>query len=89
MGLLDQQPNQPATQEDLLAILAAVVRAYGMQESTGRGSKAIVDIHEIEAAKKTLKLGNIKIYLLESGIATSLDRPAMTPTNRFVIEVIE
>lgn len=92
MSLLDSQPEATAlSKEDLIILLTAVVRAYGMQEANGRGSKVIVDQYEAEAAYQILRKDNFKVHKLEPGAITIFDKDDRTrqAIDRYVIEVIE
>lgn len=75
-----------------MTLLAAVVRAYGQQESSDKGSRMIVDEYEIESARSIFLAGGVTVYQLEPGSMTSLERDSLRHapmTNRFVIEVKE
>lgn len=88
MSLLDSQSE--ISQTDLLTLLIAVTRAYGIQEAADRGSKVIVDQYDLEAARKLLERRNCKIYKIEPDAITIFDKDdrVRQSINRYVIEVI-
>lgn len=89
MSLRDSPPSGQSSREDILAILIAVTRAYGMQEASGKASRVIVDSYDIESAREVMRRGNIQVYQIGPEVATSLDRPQQLSLDRWVIEVTE
>lgn len=89
MNPLEPHSEGQLNPNDVVAMLVAVVRAHGMQEANGRGSKVIVDSHDLSYATALVRQGSVQIYRLDSDVALNIGSPPELDLIRFVIEVRE